>query len=137
MNYNVLFFERSGERSAAQITAFEDTWQWGRESAQAYHRIVQDGPPKLAKLLDAFHQFLSTNDMMAYLTMMAIRLTELHRVLKHTGCIYLHCDPTASHYLKVTIQVVKTGITPQLATSARLREAKKELLHPVRRLHTP
>lgn len=61
---------------------------------------------KLANLLQAFRAFLGHNDMMAYLTMMAPRLSELHRVLKPTGSIYLHCDPTASHYLKLVMAAI-------------------------------
>jgi site-specific DNA-methyltransferase (adenine-specific) len=101
--YNVLFKEKSGEESAAQITAFEDTWQWGLESEAVYKEIVTSGPRKLADLMQALLAFLRRNDMMAYLVMMAIRLVELHRVLKPTGSIYLHCDPTASHYLKMVM----------------------------------
>jgi site-specific DNA-methyltransferase (adenine-specific) len=104
--YNVLFAEKSGEKSAAQITAFEDTWHWGRESEAAYHEVVTLGPRKLSDLLQALRSFLGTNDMMAYLIMMAVRLVELHRVLKPTGSIYLHCDPTASHYLKLILDAV-------------------------------
>lgn len=99
--YNVLFQEKSGEGSAAQITAFEDTWHWGMESEYAYQEVVKEGSKKLADLIQAFRMFLGQNDMMAYLTMMAQRMVELHRVLKPTGSIYLHCDPTASHYLKL------------------------------------
>ncbi|MGH9395722.1 MAG: DNA methyltransferase [Terriglobia bacterium] len=100
-NYNVLFAEKSGEKSAAQIHAFEDTWGWGLESEAAYNELVTRGQKKLADLMQALLSFLGRNDMMAYLVMMAIRLVELHRVLKSTGSIYLHCDPTASHYLKL------------------------------------
>ncbi len=104
--YNVLFKERSGEDSAAQITAFDDTWHWTFDSERAYQEVVTDGPDKLGKLLQAMRDFLGQNDMMAYLTMMAQRLAELHRVLKPTGSIYLHCDPTASHYLKLLMDAV-------------------------------
>ena len=104
--YNVLFKERSGEDSAAQITAFDDTWHWTIDSERAYQEVVTDGPDKLGKLLQAMRDFLGQNDMMAYLTMMAQRLAELHRVLKPTGSIYLHCDPTASHYLKLMMDAV-------------------------------
>ena len=104
--YNVLFKEKSGEESAAQITAFEDTWQWGLESEAVYKEIVTSGPRKLADLMQALLAFLGRNDMMAYLVMMAVRLVELHRVLKQTGSIYLHCDPTASHYLKLVLDSV-------------------------------
>jgi DNA modification methylase len=105
-SYNVLFKEKSGEESAAQITAFEDTWQWSLEAEAVYKEIVTSGPRKLADLMQALLAFLGRNDMMAYLVMMAIRLIELHRVLKLTGSIYLHCDPTASHYLKMVLDAV-------------------------------
>ncbi len=99
--YNVLFRETSGEASAAQIRAFDDTWHWDIESEAAYEDVVRDGPPELANMLQAMRGFLGRNDMMAYLTMMAQRIIELHRVLKPTGSIYLHCDLTANHYLKL------------------------------------
>ena len=104
--YNVLFQEKSGEQSAAQITAFDDTWHWGMESELAYRELVTDGPKKLGDMLQAMRAFLGQNDMMAYLTMMAQRMAELHRVLKPTGSLYLHCDPTASHYLKLLLDAV-------------------------------
>ena len=104
--YNVLFRERSGKESAAQITAFEDTWEWNIESEYAFQEVVTDGPEKLGDLLQSMRGFLGQNDMMAYLTMMAQRMAELHRVLKSTGSIYLHCDPTASHYLKLMMDAV-------------------------------
>ncbi len=78
--YNVLFKEKSGEESAAQITAFEDTWQWSVEAEAVYEEIVTSGPRKLADLMQALLAFLGRNDMMAYLVMMAIRLVELRRV---------------------------------------------------------
>ena len=105
-NYNVLFKEKSGEESAAPIRAFDDTWHWTMESASVYQDLVTDGPKKLADLLQALLSFLGRNDMMAYLVMMAARLVELRRVLKPTGSIYLHCDPTASHYLKLVLDAV-------------------------------
>ena len=104
--YNVLFRERSGDDSAAQITAFEDTWRWSIESEIAFQDVVTSGPEKLGDLLQAMRRFLGQNDMMAYLTMMAQRMAELHRVLKPTGSVYLHCDPTASHYLKLMLDAV-------------------------------
>ena len=104
--YNVLFQEKSGDESAAQITAFDDTWHWNIESEIAYREVVTDGPEQLGKLLSAMREFLGQNDMMAYLTMMAQRMAELHRVLKPTGSVYLHCDPTASHYLKLLMDAV-------------------------------
>ena len=104
--YNVLFKEASGEGSTAQIHAFDDTWHWSMESEDAYREVVTDGPKKLADLLQAMLSFLGRNDMMAYLTMMSPRMVELYRVLKPTGSIYLHCDPTASHYLKLLMDTV-------------------------------
>lgn len=104
--YNILFKEHNGTESAAQITAFEDTWHWGQESQNTYEELIKTGPKKLCDLLASFHHFLGNNDMMAYLTMIAIRLVELHRVLKSTGTIYLHCDPTASHYLKIVMDTI-------------------------------
>jgi len=104
--YNVLFQEKNGTNSPAQITAFEDTWHWDMSAAKTYEELVTSGPGKLADLMQALRGFLGTNDMMAYLTMMAIRLVEMHRVLKPTGSIYLHCDPTASHYLKLVMDAV-------------------------------
>jgi DNA modification methylase len=99
-DYNVLFAERDGTRSASQIMAFEDTWEWNMDAERAYEEIVEDGG-RVSDAMRAFRTFLGHSDMMAYLAMMAPRLIELHRVLKVTGSIYLHCDPTASHYLKI------------------------------------
>ena len=104
--YNVLFRERSGEESAAQITAFDDTWRWGLESELAYQEVITEQAGKVGELLAALRSFLGQNDMMAYLTMMAQRMVELHRVLKPTGSIYLHCDTTASHYLKLMMDAI-------------------------------
>ena len=99
--YNVLFREAAGELSSAQIQAFDDTWHWNRETALAYEEIVANAPQEVVNLIGAMRGFLGQNDMTAYLTMMASRIVELRRVLKPTGSIYLHCDPTASHYLKL------------------------------------
>jgi site-specific DNA-methyltransferase (adenine-specific) len=104
--YNVLFAEKNGTQSAAQIEAFDDTWHWDMKAEGTYHDIVTNGPRKLADLIQALRSFLGQNDMMAYLVMMAARLDEMHRVLKPTGSIYLHCDPTASHYLKLLLDAV-------------------------------
>jgi DNA modification methylase len=101
-NYNVLFQEKTGKRSAAQIRAFEDTWHWDESAELAYQEVVAAGG-KVSQAMQAFRTFLGESDMMAYLAMMAPRLVELRRVLKATGSIYLHCDPTASHYLKVLL----------------------------------
>jgi site-specific DNA-methyltransferase (adenine-specific) len=105
-NYNVLFQEKSGEQSAAQITAFEDTWKWTQEAETTYHETVTNAPERVVKIMEALRGFLGTSDMMAYLTMMTPRLMELHRVLKETGSIYLHCDTTASHYIKLILDSI-------------------------------
>jgi site-specific DNA-methyltransferase (adenine-specific) len=105
-DYNVLFAEQNGSRSHAQIKAFEDTWHWDIVAEKAYEEIVEKGPDRVSKAMQAFRQLLGSNDMMAYLAMMAPRLVELWRVLKPSGSIYLHCDPTASHYLKMLMDAV-------------------------------
>lgn len=104
--YNVLFKAMSGERSQAQIEAFEDTWHWNESAESAFDDVVNGPHSDAAVMLRAMRAALGENDMMAYLAMMAVRLIELHRVLKPTGSIYLHCDPTASHYLKVLLDAV-------------------------------
>ncbi len=105
-DYNVLFAEQNGTRSAAQIKAFEDTWRWDQAAAEAYHEMVEQGPESVSKAMQAFRLLLGDSDMLAYLAMIAPRLVELLRVLKPTGSIYLHCDPTASHYLKLLMDSV-------------------------------
>lgn len=102
-NYNVLFKAPTGKQSQAQIEAFEDTWHWGQEAEDAFDQVMKSGNTDAADMLRAMRGFLGENDMMAYLAMMAIRLIELRRVLKPKGCLYLHCDPTASHYLKIML----------------------------------
>ena len=107
-NYNVLFAEHNGSRSSAQIHAFEDTWRWDQAAAEAYDEITTSTqvPQRVSMALQSFRNFLGDSDMTAYLCMMAPRLLELHRVLKPTGSIYLHCDPTASHYLKMLMDSI-------------------------------
>ena len=104
-DYNVLFRERNGSRAAAQVKAFEDTWRWDQSAAEAFDDVIGQGG-KVSDAMSAFEKFLGHNDMLAYLSMMAPRLIELKRVLKPTGSIYLHCDPTASHYLKMLMDSV-------------------------------
>ena len=108
-SYNVLFAEKNGTQSPAQIKAFGDTWHWDIKTEETYREIVENLPKEIADLIRAMRSFLGENDMMAYLVMMAIRLQELHRILKPTGSIYLHCDPTASHYLKLIMDAVFGG----------------------------
>jgi DNA modification methylase len=104
--YNLLFKAPTGEQSHAQIEAFEDTWHWGESAEHAFDAVMSSGNTAASELLRALRAFLHENDMMAYLSMMAIRLLELHRVLKATGSLYLHCDPTASHYLKLLLDSI-------------------------------
>lgn len=105
-DYNLLFKSPKGHSSEAQITAFEDSWHWGEQAEQEYSEIVAQGNTNVAEMIQALRAFLGEGDMMAYLVMMANRLLELHRVLKPTGSLYLHCDPTASHYLKIVLDAV-------------------------------
>ncbi len=105
-SYNVLFKDESGISSDAQITAFDDTWHWGPSAEQAYLDILQANPGVVDDLLASLRTVIGENQMLAYLIMMAARLVELQRVLKPTGSLYLHCDPTASHYLKIILDTV-------------------------------
>lgn len=105
-NYNVLFKAPSGEQSAAQIEAFEDTWHWNESAERAFDEVVTGAHSDASIMLRAMRSALGENDMMAYLAMMAVRLTELYRVLKETGSLFLHCDPTASHYLRVILDAL-------------------------------
>jgi site-specific DNA-methyltransferase (adenine-specific) len=107
--YNVLFKAPAGQKSEAQIEAFEDTWHWTESAARAYEDVIRSRYTDAATMLKAMRSFLGENDMMAYLAMMAARLLELHRVMRPTGSLYLHCDPTASHYLKILLDSIFPG----------------------------
>ena len=107
--YNVLFREQTGEESPAQIKAFEDTWEWSLEAERTYvEEIIHNSiaSAEVREMVTAVRQFIGDNAMMAYLVMMTPRLLELRRALKPTGSIYLHCDPTASHYLKILMDTI-------------------------------
>lgn len=108
-NYNVIF-SRAGQVASdagAQIQAFEDTWTWTHATEEEYGRYIHGGlPVRVAEALSAFRILVGENDALAYLVNMAPRLVELHRVLKSTGSLYLHCDPTMSHYLKVLLDAI-------------------------------
>ena len=112
-SYNVLFRDESGRDSDAQITAFEDSWHWGMATEALYHELVRGAEERLVRLLTALvggeqeeRGLLGRNPMSAYLVMMAARLVALRRALKPTGSLYLHCDPTASHYLKLVLDAI-------------------------------
>lgn len=105
-SYNVLFKDESGRESEAQITAFDDTWHWNQVAEVTYYGLVSEESPRVADMIGALRKFIGANQMMAYLVMMAARLVEMHRVLKPTGSLYLHCDPTASHYLKAVLDAI-------------------------------
>ena len=104
-SYNVIFKDKLGRQPASQVDAFEDTWRWTPYTGKVFDELIhlEYASYQLKQLMLAFKKFLSTSDMMAYLIMMAIRLVELHKKLKDTGCLYLHCDSTASHYLKILL----------------------------------
>ncbi len=104
-DYNLLFTEQDGTRAEAQIKAFKDTWEWDTTAVNMYRELVERGG-KLSESMQAFRLVVGESDMLAYLTMMAPRLVELHRVLKPTGSIYLHCDTVASHYLKILLDAI-------------------------------
>jgi len=105
--YSVIFQSSSGEDSAAQIEAFDDSWHWSQQAQQQFEELIAGGAPvKVAEAIQAMHDLLGQNDVLAYLVMMTARLLEMHRVLKPTGSLFLHCDPTASHYLKIMLDAI-------------------------------
>lgn len=105
-SYNVLFRDERGKASEAQITAFDDTWHWGPAAEETYRELIGRGAANVSRMVSALYDFIGPSQMLAYLVMMAARLVELHRVLKPTGSLYLHCDPTASHYLKIVLDTI-------------------------------
>ena len=110
-NYNLLYKEGLVD-SPAQVQVFEDLWHWTPEAQHIFEELtgIKSSQTKInqniSDLMQAFEKMVGKNDVLAYLTMMTVRLIELHRVLKPTGSIYLHCDPTASHYLKIVMDAV-------------------------------
>lgn len=105
-DYNLLFKQPNGHASDAQITAFTDAWHWGEQAEREFADILHQSNTGAAELIQALRRLLQENDLMAYLVMMTNRLLQMHRVLKPTGSLYLHCDPTASHYLKLVLDAV-------------------------------
>ncbi len=108
-DYNLLFKTPKGHDSDAQIAAFEDSWHWGEQAEREFSELLHQQNTDVSEMIQSLRRFLNESDMMAYLVMMANRLIELHRVLKPSGSLYLHCDPTASHYLKVVLDAVFGG----------------------------
>jgi DNA modification methylase len=105
-SYNVLFKTHAKTDSAAQIEAFSDTWVWSPDTEAAYNMLAESAPNDVSDAIEAMRRLLTENDVLAYLVMMTQRLLEIHRVLKPTGSMFLHCDPTASHYLKVMLDAI-------------------------------
>jgi site-specific DNA-methyltransferase (adenine-specific) len=111
-DYNLIFADARGERSTSQVEAFEDSWRWGEEAEATYQYLANSGenrgrvPPEVSRLIGALRHGIGDNDVMAYLVMMTVRLIEMHTVLKRSGSIYLHCDPAASHYLKIVMDAI-------------------------------
>jgi DNA modification methylase len=105
-DYNLLFKTPKGHDSDAQIAAFEDSWHWGEQAEREFDELLHQENTDVSEMIQSLRRFLNESDMMAYLVMMANRLVELHRVLKSNGSLYLHCDPTASHYLKIVLDTV-------------------------------
>ena len=106
-SYNVLFKSQTGTESQAQIEAFDDTWHWSTETETMFIELAMTGQnPDVARAISAMRDLLGPNDVLAYLVMMTPRLVDLHRLLKRTGSLYLHCDPTASHYLKIMLDAI-------------------------------
>lgn len=109
-DYNVLFSTPKGHASDAQITAFEDSWEWGDQTEREFAELLHQENTDITEMIESLRKFLKERSpIMAYLVMMANRLVELHRVLKPTGSLYLHCDPTASHYLKIILDTIFGG----------------------------
>jgi site-specific DNA-methyltransferase (adenine-specific) len=111
-DYNVIFKDESGRKSDAELLAFEDTWHWGPDAEAQYAYLTNTArnqgrvPSTVSTIVASLRAGIGENQMMAYLAEMAVRLVELHRVLNPTGSLYLHCDPTASHYLKVVLDAI-------------------------------
>jgi DNA modification methylase len=104
-DYNLLFQREDGSRPPAQIKAFTDTWRWDSAASAAYHEVLSTGS-RVGLVLESMKRLVDATPMLAYMSMMSLRLIELHRVLKPTGSLYLHCDTTASHYLKLVLDAV-------------------------------
>lgn len=103
--YGVIYGTKRGGPSQAQSHAFKDMWSWGPDAQRALNQTAERHL-EAGALLDSFQKVFPGDNMIAYLAMMAVRLIEMQRVLKTTGTLYLHCDPTASHYLKILLDTI-------------------------------
>ena len=99
-------FRGSGLSIQPQIKAFDDMWHWDAESAQRVRDIKNAAANPASKVIAAFELIIPNSEMLSYTSYMAQRLFEMHRILKDTGSLYLHCDPTASHYLKLIMDAI-------------------------------
>ena len=105
-DYFVPYRDEHGQEPDALVKAFTDTWKWGDAAEAACDALIRDIGGPVGAAIEGLQLFLKQTPMMAYLVMMGIRLVEMRRILKPTGSIYLHCDPTASHYLKILMDAV-------------------------------
>jgi DNA modification methylase len=108
-NYNQIY-NNIGDEDRAQAQAFIDTWTWNDRANAGYTEIIANAEgrfqPQLVELIKGLHAVLQRGGLLAYLISIALRVTEIHRVLKPTGSFYLHCDPTSSHYLKLVLDAI-------------------------------
>ena len=105
-DYFIPYRDEHGQEPNTLLRAFSDTWNWGEAAEDAYNDLIVEVGGQVGDTIQGLRQFLNQTPMMAYLVMMAIRLVEMHRILKSTGSLYLHCDPSASHYLKIVLDSV-------------------------------
>lgn len=105
-DYFIPFRDQHGQEPDSLVKAFSDTWEWGQEADAAYSELLLNGNKQIGDTIEGLRKFLNETPMMAYLATMAIRIVEMHRILKDTGSLYLHCDPTASHYLKIVLNAI-------------------------------
>ena len=105
-DYFVPYRDERGQEPDTLVRAFTDTWRWGEAAAETYTELIVDVSAQVSDTIQGLRQFLNETPMMAYLVMMGIRIVEMQRILKPTGSLYLHCDPSASHYLKIILDAV-------------------------------
>ena len=105
-DYFVPYRDEHGQQPDALVKAFTDTWAWGDAAEDTCKSLIVEEGGQIGATIQGLQQFLDETPMMAYLVMMAARIVEMHRLLKDTGTLYLHCDPSASHYLKIILDAV-------------------------------